>query len=224
MGAGASSAAADSDEEEEHDPRDPVLPKPPRKRGDPAVVLVSNETTRGGFIPVAFGEQLLRIDPGMGKCRVRVIDVELQKQIRTFGDAEKSVTGMLALSDKRLVVRYAEGAQIECFDFEKGESVWEATLPGRGLVQMMLLLDGGNVVCGTATGEVARVSSKDGALVGGAAKFHGYGGVSALLVEPIIEDLAEAKRRKKKKRLPLGLMRDACDFLLSATVLPLFCD
>ncbi len=157
-----------------------------RRRGEKSVPVVAEETPRGGFIPIDFGEKLLRIDGGMGKCRVRVVDMQLQHQERQFGDPQKSVTGMIAVSEKRLVVRYQNDSTVECFDIAKGTSIWATRVGDVSKpceVTRLVLLPSGDVVAGTDVGNVARLD-KNGKLRGAQTKFDGYGGVSCLLVEP----------------------------------------
>ena len=157
-----------------------------RRRGAKSVSLVAEETPRGGFIPIDFGEKLLRIDGGMGKTRVRVVDMQLQHQERQFGHPEKSVSGMIAVSEKRLVVRYQNDSTVECFDIAKGVSVWATRVGDVSKpceVTSLVLLPSGDVVAGTDVGNVTRVD-KNGKLCGVQTKFDGYGGVSCLLVEP----------------------------------------
>eukprot|EP01046_Picozoa_sp_COSAG06_P023763 COSAG06_NODE_1901_length_8109_cov_4.896879_4_plen_460_part_00 len=191
---GAASAAAAAALEDEEDGGLPAPSQPPsqpprrrrRKRGEKSVPVVAEETGRGGYIPIEFGDKLLRIDGGMGKCRVRVVDMQHQHQVRQFGDPEKSVMAMIAVSEKRLVVRYQNDSTLECFDIAKGASVWavrvgELSKPCE--VTKLVLLPSGDVVAGTDVGNVARVD-KNGRLRGAKLKFEGYGGVSALLVEP----------------------------------------
>lgn len=190
MGSGASLPDDDDDEVEEEQEVSVTVPSSTRslrrRRGQKRVPVVADETPRGGFIPIEFGEKLLRIDGGMGKCRVRVVDMALQHQEREFGDPEKSVTGMIAVSEKRLVVRYQNDSTVECFDIATGASIWKTHVGDVSKpceVTKLVLLPSGDVVAGTDVGNVARLD-KNGRLRGVRTKFDGYGGISYLLVEP----------------------------------------
>ena len=186
MGSGASLPDDDDDDAQQ----ELSVPVPSRRRrrrrGEKSVSLVAEETPRGGFVPIDFGEKLLRIDGGMGKTRVRVVDMQLQHQERQFGDPEKSVSGMIAVSEKLLVVRYQNDSTVECFDIAKGVSVWASRVGDVSRpceVTSLVLLPSGDVVAGTDVGNVTRLD-KNGKLRGAQTKFDGYGGVSCLLVEP----------------------------------------
>lgn len=195
MGSGASLPDDDEDENEEHHSQEHTRRRQWR-HGQKSVPVVPDETQRGGFIPIDFADKLLRIDGGMGKCHVRVVDMQMQHQVRQFGDPGKSVTGMIAVSEKRLAVRYENDCTVECFDIRKGASVWATRVSDvskQSQVTRLALLPCGDVVAGTDAGDVARLD-KNGKLRGAPINFEGYGGVSCLLVEPDQETVRKVVR------------------------------
>ena len=117
-----------------------------------------HETGRGQALSVGGGE-LLRLDAGMGRAAVRVVDMSLQRQVRQFGDPEKSAMAFIAhgVGVCTVVVRYAADNVVECWDYLTGLCVWRARVHGDE-ASIMCRARSGAVVVGTLTGHVCWVA------------------------------------------------------------------
>ena len=117
-----------------------------------------HETGRGQALSIGGGE-LLRLDAGMGRAAVRVVDMSLQRQVRQFGDPEKSAMGFIAhgVGVCTVVLRYAADNVVECWDYLTGLCVWRARVHGDE-ASIMCRARSGAVVVGTLTGHVCWVA------------------------------------------------------------------